>query len=146
MSNVVEFPIQPKVEVLAEQITTLQEGLLSRFDQLTDHYVASRQLETECNELQERYDTLVMKYAAAVGEENLPLGIMEYCTKVIASFDADTSEISFALEDDEGALAMDDEKALAGERVKTGDKAVDDITEFMDSITNFLRKKMDELH
>ena len=86
---------------------------------------------------------LVMKYAAAVGEENLPLGIMEYCTKVIASFDADTSEISFALEDH-------DEKALAGEdpveRPKTGDKAVDDITEFMDSITNFLRKKMDELH
>ena len=143
MSNVVEFPIQPKVEVLAEQITTLQESLLSRFDQLTEHYVASRQLESECNELQERYDMLVMKYAAAVGEENLPLGIMEYCTKVIASFDADTSEISFALEDD-------DEKALAGEdpveRPKTGDKAVDDITEFMDSITNFLRKKMDELH
>jgi len=141
MSNVVEFPIQPKVEVLAEQITTLQESLLSRFDQLTDHYVASRQLETECNELQERYDTLVMKYAAAVGEENLPLGIMEYCTKVIASFDADTSEFS---------LQLEDESALAGEetveRVKTGDKAVDDITEFMDSITNFLRKKMDELH
>ena len=144
MSNVVEFPIQPKVEVLAEQITTLQEGLLSRFDQLTDHYVASRQLETECNELQERYDTLVMKYAAAVGEENLPLGILEYCTKVVASFDADLGELSLELED-EGALAVDDEKALAGEKAKTGDKAVDDMTEFMDSITNFLRKKMDEL-
>ena len=140
MSNVVEFPIQPKVEVLAEQITTLQESLLSRFDQLTEHYVASRQLETECNELQERYDMLVMKYAAAIGEENLPLGIMEYCTKVIANFDADTSEISFALED-ESAVAVEDPV----ERPKTGDKAVDDITEFMDSITNFLRKKMDEL-
>ena len=140
MSNVVEFPIQPKVEVLAEQITTLQESLLSSYVDLSDHFVASGQLDSVFIELQECYLSMVMKYAAAVGEENLPLGIMEYCTKVIANFDADTSEISFSLED-ETALAVEDPV----ERPKTGDKAVDDITEFMDSITNFLRKKMDEL-
>lgn len=136
MTNIVQFPNNQNVENLTLQITVLQEQILGRFEELTEHYVESRKLEEECNELQVRYDALIMQYAGAVGSENIPIGMLEHATNVLASYDGDSEEI--LLELDTGT----DEPV---ERVKTGDKSVDEIAEFMDTITNFLRKKMDEL-
>ena len=137
MSNVVKFPSNSKEDNLVIQITNLQQELLGRFEMLTEHYVASRQLENECNELQERYDNLVLQYAAVVGSEHIPAGLLEYCTNVIAAYDGDTKEVLIQLD-----TGTDEEMPT---RPKTGNKSVDEVVMFMDSITNFLRKKLDEL-
>ena len=136
MTNIVQFPNNENVDNLTTQITVLQEQILGRFESLTEHYVESRKLEEECNELQVRYDALIMKYAGAVGSENIPIGMLEHATNVLASYDGDNEEI---------LLELDTGTEEPVERVKTGDKGVDEIAEFMDTITNFLRKKMDEL-
>ena len=127
MSNIIEFPVARKLDTLTNEITQLQDALTTRFEKLTELYVDSRVVEQECGELQERYDDLIMQYAGAIGTENVPAGVLEYCTGVVAVCDPDTDDISLELQAPEG------------------DKNVDDVIEFMDSITNFLRKKLDEL-
>ena len=69
MSNIVQFPIERKVETIAAEISNLQTQISDRFENLTKLFVASRELEKECGELQVRYDDLVMQYAAAIGAE-----------------------------------------------------------------------------
>ena len=83
MSNVIKFPLDRKVENIAREIQTLQLAIADRFDNLSKLFVASRELEKECGQLQVRYDDLVMEYAAAIGAENIPAGMLEYCTQVI---------------------------------------------------------------
>jgi hypothetical protein len=56
---------------------------------------------------------------------------------VIAAYDGDTKEVLIQLD-----TGTDEEMPT---RPKTGDKSVDEVVMFMDSITNFLRKKLDEL-
>ena len=97
MSNVIQFPLERKVENIAKEINTLQGQITERFENLTKLFVASRELEKECGELQVRYDSLVMQYAAAIGPENIPAGMLEYCTQVITTCDGDTGEISCLL-------------------------------------------------
>ena len=128
MSNIIEFPVTRKLDTLTNEITQLQDALTTRFEKLTELYVDSRVVEQECGDLQERYDNLIMQYAGAIGSENVPAGVLEYCTGVIAVCDPDTDDISLELE----------EKPAV-------DKNVEDVIEFMDSITNFLRGKLDEL-
>ena len=97
MSNVIQFPLERKVENIAKEINSLQGQITERFENLTKLFVASRELEKECGELQVRYDDLVMQYAAAIGPENIPTGMLEYCTQVITTCDGDTGEIQVAL-------------------------------------------------
>ena len=106
MSNVVAFPTEPKAENLVNQITGVQREIMGKFDKLTDHYIQSRILEQECNDLQYRYDNLILQYAGIVGNENIPAGLLEHCTRVIASYDTENDEI---------LLTFDEEAALAGE-------------------------------
>ena len=134
MSNVIQFPLERKVENIAKEINTLQGQITERFENLTKLFVASRELEKECGELQVRYDDLVMQYAAAIGAENIPAGMLEYCTQVITKCDAD-GDISVAL----------DEGMNEGNSQQATDKQVQEITQFMDTITKFLKGKLDEL-
>lgn len=136
MSNVVEFPVTPKAETLEKQIMGLQGEIVEKFEKLTEYYVESRKLEEDCNDLQYRYDSLILRYAGVVGNENIPAGLLEHCTRVIAEYDNENDEI---------LLTFDEEAALAGEEKKTETKHVDEIEAFMTTITNFLRKQMDEL-
>jgi hypothetical protein len=71
-----------------------------------------------------------------VGNENIPAGLLEHCTRVIAEYDNENDEI---------LLTFDEEAALAGEETKTEAQHMDEIQAFMTTITNFLRKQMDEL-
>ena len=75
-----------------------------------------------------------MEYAAAIGAENIPAGMLEYCTQVITKCDAD-GDISVAL----------DEGMNEGTSQQATDKQVQEITQFMDTITKFLKGKLDEL-
>ena len=134
MSNIVQFPIERKVETIAAEINNLQSQITDRFENLTKLFVASRELEKECGQLQVRYDDLVMEYAAAIGAENIPAGMLEYCTQVITKCDAD-GDISVAL----------DEGVDEGSPQQATDKQVQEITQFMDTITKFLKGKLDEL-
>jgi len=136
MSNVVEFPVKPKAETLEKQIMGLQGEIVEKFEKLTEYYVESRKLEEECNDLQYRYDNLILRYAGVVGNENIPAGLLEHCTRVIAEYDNENDEI---------LLTLDEEAALAGEETKTETQHMDEIQAFMTTITNFLRKQMDEL-
>jgi len=136
MSNVVEFPVKPKAETLEKQIMGLQGEIVEKFEKLTEYYVESRKLEEDCNDLQYRYDNLILRYAGVVGNENIPAGLLEHCTRVIAEYDNENDEI---------LLTFDEEAALAGEEKKTETQHMDEIQAFMTTITNFLRKQMDEL-
>ena len=135
MSNVIQFPLERKVENIATEINTLQGQITERFENLTKLFVASRELEKECGELQVRYDNLVMQYAAAIGPENIPAGMLEYCTQVITTCDGDTGEISVALET----------APTAEELVKKSENPMAEVQQFMDTLTKFLKGKMDEL-
>ena len=135
MSNVIQFPLERKVENIATEINTLQGQITERFENLTKLFVASRELEKECGELQVRYDDLVMQYAAAIGPENIPTGMLEYCTQVITSCDGDTGEISVALE----------KAPTAEELAQKNENPMADVQQFMDTLTKFLKGKMDEL-
>ena len=135
MSNVIQFPLERKVENIATEINSLQGQITERFENLTKLFVASRELEKECGELQVRYDDLVMQYAAAIGPENIPTGMLEYCTQVITSCDGDTGEISVALET----------APTAEELVKKSENPMAEVQQFMDTLTKFLKGKMDEL-
>ena len=135
MSNVIQFPLERKVENIAKEINSLQGQITERFENLTKLFVASRELEKECGELQVRYDDLVMQYAAAIGPENIPTGMLEYCTQVITSCDGDTGEISVALET----------APTAEEMVKKSENPMAEVQQFMDTLTKFLKGKMDEL-
>lgn len=136
MSNVVEFPVKPKAETLEKQIMGLQGEIVEKFEKLTEYYVESRKLEEDCNALQYRYDNLILRYAGVVGNENIPAGLLEHCTRVIAEYDNENDEI---------LLTFDEEVALSGEEKKPEAQPVDEIQAFMTTITNFLRKQMDEL-
>ena len=135
MSNVIQFPLERKVENIATEIYTLQGQITERFENLTKLFVASRELEKECGELQVRYDSLVMQYAAAIGPENIPAGMLEYCTQVITTCDGDTGEIQVALET----------APTAEELVKKSENPMAEVQQFMDTLTKFLKGKMDEL-
>ena len=135
MSNVVQFPIERKVETIAAEINNLQAQITDRFENLTKLFVASRELEKECGELQVRYDDLVMQYAAAIGAENIPAGMLEYCTQVITTCDVDTGDISIAL----------DKAPPAEELAKKSENPMAEVQQFMDTLTKFLKGKMDEL-
>ena len=135
MSNVIQFPLERKVENIAKEINTLQGQITERFENLTKLFVASRELEKECGELQNRYDDLVMQYAAAIGPENIPAGMLEYCTQVVTTCDGDTGEISVALEN----------APTAEEMVKKSENPIAEVQQFMDTLTKFLKGKMDEL-
>ena len=135
MSNIVQFPIERKVETIAAEINNLQGQITERFENLTKLFVASRELEKECGELQVRYDSLVMQYAAAIGPENIPAGMLEYCTQVITTCDGDTGEIQVALET----------APTAEELVKKSENPMAEVQQFMDTLTKFLKGKMDEL-
>ena len=135
MSNVIQFPLERKVENIAKEINSLQGQITERFENLTKLFVASRELEKECGELQVRYDSLVMQYAAAIGPENIPAGMLEYCTQVITTCDGDTGEIQVALET----------APTAEELVKKSENQMAEVQQFMDTLTKFLKGKMDEL-
>ena len=125
MSNVIQFPLERKVENIATEINTLQGQITERFENLTKLFVASRELEKECGELQVRYDDLVMQYAAAIGPENIPAGMLEYCTQVITTCDGDTGEIQVALET----------APTAEELVKKSENPMAEVQQFMDTLT-----------
>ena len=135
MSNVIQFPLERKVENIATEINSLQGQITERFENLTKLFVASRELEKECGELQVRYDSLVMQYAAAIGPENIPAGMLEYCTQGITTCDGDTGEIQVALET----------APTAEELVKKSENPMAEVQQFMDTLTKFLKGKMDEL-
>ena len=75
MSNVIQFPTDRKIDVIAGEINNLQGEITTRFETLTKLFITSRELEKECADLQVRDDDIVMQDAAAIGHENIQEGI-----------------------------------------------------------------------
>jgi hypothetical protein len=141
MSNIVNFPTEPKAENLENQIMVLQGEIMGKFEKLTEHYVESRQLEIDCNDLQYRYDNLILRYAGIVGNENIPAGLLEHCSRVIAEYDNENDEILLTLEDHEMTSPEEQPKT----EPEAENQHVAEIEAFMNSITKFIRKNLDEL-
>ena len=145
MTNVIQFPNDRKIDTITTEIADLQEQIAERFEVLTTLFVQSRDLEKECTILQERYDARVLEYAAAVGPENIPAGILEYCTQVIAMCDGDGSEIRLAFDTAvDGGIPLVDESTDEAVPALKGTQ-LEDITEFMNEISKYIKGKMDEL-
>ena len=137
MSNVIQFPTSRKIDVIAGEINNLQGEITTRFETLTKLFVTSRELEKECAELQVRYDDLVMQYAAAIGHENIPAGILEFCSQVVAKCDGDSGDITLAMEG----------TPIQSEPLPDSEQLVEQVTEMMKMVTNFIKgeKPKDEL-
>jgi hypothetical protein len=137
MSNVIQFPTNRKIDVIAGEINNLQGEITTRFETLTKLFVTSRELEKECAELQVRYDDLVMQYAAAIGHENIPAGILEFCSQVVARCDADSGDITLAMEG----------TPVQSEPLPDSEQLVEQVTEMMKMVTNLIKgaKSKDEL-
>lgn len=131
MSNVIQFPIDRKVETITAEINNLQTEITDRFEKLTQLFVTSRELEQECGMLQTRYDSLVMEYAAAIGPENIPAGVLEYCTQVIAKCEGDTEQITLELGHPDPAIK------------RTEGAQLDQIQQFMEAVTKFIQGQVD---
>ena len=137
MSNVVKFPVERKIENIANEIISLQNDLTEKFDSLTNLYITARDIERSCMELQVRYDDLVMQYAAPIGTENIPTGMLEYCTNDIDNCDGDTGEVSIALEHPPPADEITPNK--------TEEDPLAELRQFMETINKFMKGKLDEL-
>jgi len=92
--NIITFPGHINAEKLQYQIEDIRAQLAENFEEVAKYYIAARDLESKSNVLQNRYDNLVLKLAADIGHENVPLGILEYCTNVIATVEGDGPDIS----------------------------------------------------
>ena len=121
----------------------LQGEIMGKFEKLTEHYVESRQLEIDCNDLQYRYDNLILRYAGIVGNENIPAGLLEHCSRVIAEYDNENDEILLTLEDHE--MASPEEQSKTEEKPELAKGQLAEVELLMNSITKFIRKNLDEL-
>ena len=92
--NIITFPGHINAEKLQYQIEDIRAQLAENFEEVAKYYIAARDLESKSNVLQNRYDNLVLRLAADIGHENVPLGILEYCTNVIATVEGDGPNIS----------------------------------------------------
>ena len=131
MSNVVDFPCEPKAANLENQIIMLQMDIVDRFDRLTEHFIQSKMLEQECSELQYRYDNLILQYSRTVGSENIPAGLLEHCSGVVATYNEAEDEIK---------LTFDEETVVENQA-----PVEPDIQAVLDTITKYFGKQLDEL-
>ena len=65
----------------------LQERLSDNYSKVMENYMLSRSLELESQALQKSYDDVLMRYAELVGHENIPVGLLEYSTHIVAKDD-----------------------------------------------------------
>jgi hypothetical protein len=96
--SVIKFPLIGNYE---QEIYDYQEKLDGVYTSLDELHQTLNKLEAEAYELEGKYNRVLSKYAKAVGNENIPVGFLEYSTLARVTFTDEGVEILFeALEDE----------------------------------------------
>ena len=97
MSKILHFP---KDKSLPEQLHTITEELIELHGNLTKGYEALGQLEDIIEEREKVYDSVLKRYAQAIGVENVPIGLLEFASKNL-KVDMITGDITLEYDDEE---------------------------------------------
>lgn len=99
MSKILQFP---KNKSLPDQLNEITEELIELHKNLQKGYDALAQLEDIIAEREKVYDSVLKRYARAIGVENIPIGLLEFASSNL-KVDVITGEITldYSEEDDE---------------------------------------------
>ena len=97
MSKILHFP---KDKSLPEQLHTITEELIELHGNLTKGYEALGQLEDIIAEREKVYDSVLKRYAQAIGVENVPVGLLEFASNNL-KVDMITGEITLDYSEEE---------------------------------------------
>jgi hypothetical protein len=96
--SVIKFPLIGNYE---QEIYDYQEKLDGVYTSLDELHQTLNKLELEAYELEAKYNKILSKYAKVVGNENIPVGFLEYSTLARVTFTDEGVQILFeALEDE----------------------------------------------
>jgi len=91
MSNILKFPKEKNLEA---QLQESVDGLLELHDSLQHGYDLMQKLEDKLEEEEARYNQILVKYARAIGVENIPLAFLEHASEYL-TVNIETGDISF---------------------------------------------------
>ena len=97
MSKILHFP---KNKSLPDQLNEITEELIELHKNLQKGYEALGQLESIIDEREKVYDSVLKRYAQAIGIENIPVGLLEYASTNL-KVDVITGEITLDYKEDE---------------------------------------------
>lgn len=97
MSKILHFP---KNKSLPDQLNEITEELIELHKNLQKGYEALGQLESIIDEREKVYDSVLKRYARAIGVENIPVGLLEFASRNL-KVDIITGEITLEYDDEE---------------------------------------------
>ena len=97
MSKILHFP---KEKSLPDQLSAIMEELVELHNNLSKGYEALGQLEDIIAEREKVYDSVLKRYAHAIGVENVPIGLLEFASRNL-KVDIITGEITLEYDDEE---------------------------------------------
>ena len=97
MSNILQFPKEKNLET---QLQEAVDGLLELHSSLQHGYDLMQKLEDKLEEEESKYNQILVKYARAIGVENIPLLYLEHASDYL-SVNIETGDISFEPPDEE---------------------------------------------
>lgn len=97
MSKILQFPNNKS---LLNQLQEITEELIELHGNLEKGYAALHQLETIIEEREKVYDSVLKRYAQAIGVENIPVGLLEYASTNL-KVDVITGEITLDYSEEE---------------------------------------------
>jgi hypothetical protein len=97
MSKILHFPNNKS---LLNQLQEITEELMELHGNLEKGYAALHQLEDIITEREKVYDSVLKRYAQAIGIENIPVGLLEYASTNL-KVDVITGEITLDYSEEE---------------------------------------------
>lgn len=96
-NNILHFPPEKSLEKQLEEATA---GLLELHSSLQRGYELLQTLEDKLESEEKNYNRILVKYAHAVGIENIPLSMLEHASEYLV-VNVETGEIRFEPPDEE---------------------------------------------
>lgn len=98
MAKIIQFPTQNRQkQVLEDTIDKMQESLNEIYDAIRKVEAGYGMLKDQAKDLEEVYQDLVIQYSEAVGADNIPVSVLEYCNYVGMERDPVTGDIKIFL-------------------------------------------------
>lgn len=97
MSNILQFPHEKSLD---KQLEEAVNNLLELHSSLQRGYDLMQTLEDKLEIEEEKYNRILVKYARAIGIENIPLGYLEHASEYLV-VNVKTGEIRFEPPDEE---------------------------------------------
>ena len=98
MAKIIQFPTQQRNKtVLEDTLKQMQESLTELYDAIRKVEAGYGMLQEQAKDLEDVYQDLVIQYSEAVGADNIPVQILEYCSYVGMERDPTTGKIHITL-------------------------------------------------